>query len=122
MAGILIIALFACKEDDPYASVPLLCTWPEGYFSGETVENYLSQVDVKPDRNGNDTVFVFQASQKIGNLPPGYLYPCNVPKEARKVGLQIKISGHIVRFSGFDNNSFLYGYPFEITSIEYLSK
>jgi hypothetical protein len=106
----------SCKKDSDIPRVPLQCTWPADYYSGEIVENYSSEVFLK------DTVYVLSALKKLGDLPPDFLYPCNMPDEAKKEGLKVIISGHVVRFKDFDSHVLLYGYPFEITSIKYLSK
>ena len=113
---LIMLSIGSCKKDSGIPRVPLQCTWPADYYSGEIVENYSSEVFLK------DTVYVLSALKKLGDLPPDFLYPCNMPDEAKKEGLKVIISGHVVRFKDFDSHVFLYGYPFEITSIKYLSK
>ncbi|WP_254412351.1 hypothetical protein [Dyadobacter diqingensis] len=116
--SLFLILLFigSCKKDSGIPRVPLLCTWPADYHSGEIVENYSSEVFLK------DTTYVLSALKKIGDLPPDFLYPCNMPEEEKKEGLKVIVSGHVVRFKDFDSAVLLYGYPFEITSIEYVAQ
>jgi hypothetical protein len=120
---LILMSLATCKKDDPYPKVPLLCPWPEGNYSGETVKNYITEVVLSEVAlTQYDSVYVIRMPEKIGKLSSGYLLPCNIPDEAKENGLKISISGHIVRFKNFDSALLVYGYPFEITSIKYLDK
>lgn len=105
----------SCSKDTA-PNIHLICAWPENYRAGEVVTGLTTRVVT-----ARDTLFVFE-SPKIGSVPAGFLYACNMPREAKKSGINVKISGHLVTFDLFENAQFIGGYPFEITKIEYLDK
>lgn len=117
-----LMTLYSCERENAYPKVQLLCAWPEDYFSGESVKNQVGEIVLsETPLTQIDSVYVIRINEKIGKLGAGPLAPCNMPSKAQKNGLKIKVSGHIVRFDGFDSALFTYGYPFEITAIEYLN-
>lgn len=112
-----------CNDGDANPQVKLACDWPEGYYSGESFENFNAEVVLSEAAlSQKDSIYVIRTSEIVGKLPSGDLNPCNLPDNAMKNGLKVKVSGHIVRFDQFDKSLFPYGYPIEITSIEYLDK
>jgi hypothetical protein len=118
-----LISFWECKNNNTPPRIALICTWPDYYYSAEVVEDYIAEVVFSEVAlTQHDSIYVIRTTKKIGKLALGTLVPCNMPNGAKENNLNIKVSGHIVRSDGFDNALFVYGYPFEITSMEYLNK
>lgn len=89
----------------------LTCTWRTGSVIDSTLTDYISEV-----RQVGDSMFVLRASG-FKKIFTGYLGVCNFPKEAKKDGLSLKISGYIVTYPGLMLEDIIAN-PFEITSFQ----
>lgn len=114
LAFIIFIAIGSCKKEPSPEEVQLSCNWPPQNRAGEKIENFQTEVVIL-----RDSFYVFNIPN-IGSFQAGTYLPCNLPNEAKKGGVKVKISGYAVTFDGIENVAFLGGAPFELTSIEYL--
>lgn len=89
----------------------LTCNWRTGSTIDSTLTDYISEV-----KQVGDSMFVLRASG-LKKIFTGYLGACNFPKEARKNGLYVKVSGYVVTYPGILLED-IFANPFEITSFQ----
>lgn len=128
--AILSCALFLttteCKKTtqtpEPVENIPqvvptdsrLTCNWPAGSSVDSVITGYITEVVEI------DSFFILKAAA-IRLADTGYLGACNLPGDAKRNGLSVKISGYMISYPDNKNSDFAAN-PFEITSIEYLKK
>lgn len=93
------------------ADTRLTCNWRTGSTVDSTITNYISEV-----RQVGDSMFVLRAGG-LKKIFTGYLGACNFPKEARKNGISLKVSGYVVTYPGIMLEDIIAN-PFEITSFQ----
>ncbi|WP_428665720.1 hypothetical protein [Runella sp.] len=111
----LLLGFCGCHKKDVIPISSLSCKWPD-YNS---VQAKITDVITTVQATHNDTVFVFRNPTPSNENGSQWL-PCNMPQQAKKAGMKVKISGYIITFPGIELSSLIYGRPFELISIEYL--
>ncbi len=87
----------------------LTCIWRSNSTVDSTFTDYISEV-----KQVGDSMFVIRA-KGFKKVFTGYLGACNFPKEAKKNGLSLKVSGYLVTYPNILLEDIIAN-PFEITS------
>ena len=92
----------------------LKCSWPANSTVDSILTDYTSEVVQF------DSLFILRATE-IRQANTGYFGACNLPKDVRKNGLAVKISGYVITYPGIQDQNFAAN-PFELTTIEVIKK
>ena len=111
----ILAATLGCKDSrDVIPITSLNCTWKTYFTVNGTV------IDVVTSVQQNDTAFVFVNPDPQKYAGASLWLACNMPDEAKKDQIKVKISGYLVGFPNIENSKFRHGRPFELIAIEYL--
>ena len=92
----------------------LICTWPANSTVDSILTDYISEVVQF------DSLFVLRGTG-IRQANTGYLGACNLPKNIKKNGTPVKISGYILDYPGIEDQN-VAANAFELTKIEVIKK
>ncbi|MCF0054254.1 hypothetical protein [Dyadobacter sp. CY356] len=99
------------EPDGPAIDSRLTCNWRTGSTVDSTLTSYTTEV-----KQVGDSMFILRASG-LKKIFTGYLGACNFPKEAKKNGLILKVSGYVVTYPDITLEDIIAN-PFEITSYQ----
>ena len=88
----------------------LKCSWPANSTVDSVLTDYITEVVQF------DSLFILKATE-IRQANTGYFGACNLPKDVKKNGLTVKISGYVIAYPGIQDQNFAAN-PFELTTIE----